>query len=286
MKFFIMIKGTDRLGRLYMKRAMKKKSGLTLIEVIISLAILGIIITPFLSMGLSTVNLGEKSKEKQQALIIAQEYMEKIKSPEFKISKLDAEEASEGISKEVTRGGKKYLVKYKIESLKQEEKIEKVKFQYILEIEDGVKVYKKSGEEKTLLNEIGSLFDESEKLVIQKKNDGIIFEIDTNEGRDNTIKVEDNINDLQVLNIGLYNTSDNKINLDIKNYQGELNLYMDSQEFYNINSSLGKINYIFNYNENGEETYGNLFRVNITVSKKNFKGNEEILQTLEGYKRY
>lgn len=269
-----------------MKRAMKKKSGLTLIEVIISLAILGIIITPFLSMGLSTVNLGEKSKEKQQALIIAQEYMEKIKSPEFKISKLDAEEASEGISKEVTRGGKKYLVKYKIESLKQEEKIEKVKFQYILEIEDGVKVYKKSGEEKTLLNEIGSLFDESEKLVIQKKNDGIIFEIDTNEGRDNTIKVEDNINDLQVLNIGLYNTSDNKINLDIKNYQGELNLYMDSQEFYNINSSLGKINYIFNYNENGEETYGNLFRVNITVSKKNFKGNEEILQTLEGYKRY
>lgn len=266
--------------------AMKKKSGLTLIEVIISLAILGIIITPFLSMGLSTVNLGEKSKEKQQALAIAQEYMEKIKSPEFKISELDAKKASEGISQEITRNGKKYLVKYKIETLKQEEKIENINFQYILEVGENVKVYKKNEEEKTLVNEIGSLSDEADKLVIQKKNNEIVFVIDTNDGRDDTIKVEDNINNLETLNIWIHNISDNKINLDIKNYQGEMNLYMDSQEFYNINSSLGKINYIFNYSENGEEAYGNLFKVNITVIKNNLKGNEEILQTLEGYKRY
>ncbi|WP_102401016.1 type IV pilus modification PilV family protein [Haloimpatiens massiliensis] len=283
-----------------MRLVYKRKSGLTLIEVLISLAILGIIITPFLSMGLSTVSLGEKSEEKQQALAIAQEYMEKIKSPEFKISELDAKEITDGISHKIERNGKKYLVKYKIKPLKEEEKIEKVNFQYLLEIGDSVEVYKiyrENEEEKRIaLGDIGSLSNETEKLVINKESNKITFNINTNDGKEHEVKVEDNINNLQSLSIRLHNINGNKINgnkidgnkinLDTKNYEGELNLYMDLQEFYNINSSLGKINYVFNYRENSEDIYGDLFKINITVSKKNFKGNEDILQILQGYKRY
>ncbi|MGK0469355.1 prepilin-type N-terminal cleavage/methylation domain-containing protein [Clostridium sp.] len=58
----------------------KKKKGLTLIEVIISLAILGIIITPILSMTLTSVKISESSEEKILATNLAQQCTEYIKS--------------------------------------------------------------------------------------------------------------------------------------------------------------------------------------------------------------
>lgn len=53
-----------------------KKRGLTLIEVLISMAIFGIIIVPISSMVLTSVNLNKKSQDKQQGTYIAQKVLE------------------------------------------------------------------------------------------------------------------------------------------------------------------------------------------------------------------
>lgn len=56
------------------------KKGFTLIEVIISLFIMEIILTPILGMVLTNVKINKNSENKQKALYIAQQYMEKAKS--------------------------------------------------------------------------------------------------------------------------------------------------------------------------------------------------------------
>ncbi|MCB2298708.1 PilW family protein [Clostridium tagluense] len=61
----------------------KKNKGLTLIEIIISLAILGIIITPILSMTLNTVKISKSSENKIFATSLAQQCTEYIKSEDI-----------------------------------------------------------------------------------------------------------------------------------------------------------------------------------------------------------
>ncbi|MCB2312655.1 type II secretion system GspH family protein [Clostridium tagluense] len=63
----------------------KYKKGFTLIEVILSLAILSIVIGPILSLTTSTVKINKKSDNKIQAVNIAQKYLEEIKSSEYVI---------------------------------------------------------------------------------------------------------------------------------------------------------------------------------------------------------
>ena len=57
----------------------KKNSGLTLLEVIISLAILGIIVAPILSMTLTSVKISKSSEDKILATSLAQQCTEYIK---------------------------------------------------------------------------------------------------------------------------------------------------------------------------------------------------------------
>jgi prepilin-type N-terminal cleavage/methylation domain-containing protein len=65
----------------------KKNKGLTLLEVIISLAILGIIIAPILSMTLTSVKISKDSEKKILATSLAQQCTEYIKSAD--ISQVD-----------------------------------------------------------------------------------------------------------------------------------------------------------------------------------------------------
>ncbi|MGV8983343.1 prepilin-type N-terminal cleavage/methylation domain-containing protein [Clostridium sp.] len=62
---------------------LKKNKGLTLLEVIISLAILGIIIGPILTMTLTTVKISKKSEDKIFATNLAQRCTEYIKSEDI-----------------------------------------------------------------------------------------------------------------------------------------------------------------------------------------------------------
>ncbi len=57
-----------------------KKKALTLIEVVISLAILFIIMIPVSTMTIQTIKMNKQAEDKQQATIIAQKLMEEVKS--------------------------------------------------------------------------------------------------------------------------------------------------------------------------------------------------------------
>ncbi|MEJ8553643.1 type II secretion system protein [Tepidibacter sp. Z1-5] len=57
--------------------------GLTLVEIIISLALIQITVAVFLTIITSCVMLNIKSKEKLEALNIAQEYIEKIRNEDY-----------------------------------------------------------------------------------------------------------------------------------------------------------------------------------------------------------
>lgn len=59
---------------------MRKSKGFTLLELLITIAILAIIIIPLSSMVLTSVKFTKASEDKQRATNLAQKYMEKIKS--------------------------------------------------------------------------------------------------------------------------------------------------------------------------------------------------------------
>ncbi len=62
---------------------MKKKlnnKGLTLIEIIITLAILGVVVTPLMSMFVTSQRINRESEIKYRAIQLAQKYMEDVKS--------------------------------------------------------------------------------------------------------------------------------------------------------------------------------------------------------------
>lgn len=64
---------------------MRKSKGFTLIELIITIAILGIIIIPLSSMVLTSVKFTKASSDKQRATNLAQRYMEQIKGADASI---------------------------------------------------------------------------------------------------------------------------------------------------------------------------------------------------------
>lgn len=63
-----------------MLREKNKKKGFTLVEVVVSVCILAIIVSPVLSMVLTSVKINKNSEDKQKALYIAQQIVEKQKS--------------------------------------------------------------------------------------------------------------------------------------------------------------------------------------------------------------
>jgi prepilin-type N-terminal cleavage/methylation domain-containing protein len=60
--------------------AKKKKKGLTLIEILISLTILAIIVIPISNLVLSSVKLNKSGEDKQKAVTIAQQIIEELKA--------------------------------------------------------------------------------------------------------------------------------------------------------------------------------------------------------------
>lgn len=64
---------------------MRKSKGFTLIELIITIAMLGIIIIPLSSMVLTSVKFTKASSDKQRATNLAQKYMEQIKGSDASI---------------------------------------------------------------------------------------------------------------------------------------------------------------------------------------------------------
>ncbi len=63
-------------------RKIFNNNGLTLIEIIITLAVLGVVITPLMSMFITSQKINNESEMKYNAIQLAQKYMEGIKAVE------------------------------------------------------------------------------------------------------------------------------------------------------------------------------------------------------------
>ncbi|WP_427339175.1 type IV pilus modification PilV family protein [Caloranaerobacter sp. DY30410] len=64
---------------MWLKNRINKESGLTLIEVLITIAILGIIIVPLSSFFITSAKINNESRDKFKATLIAQKFLEDIK---------------------------------------------------------------------------------------------------------------------------------------------------------------------------------------------------------------
>ncbi|KGG81444.1 hypothetical protein Y919_00335 [Caloranaerobacter azorensis H53214] len=64
---------------MWLKNRINKEAGLTLIEVLITIAILGIIIVPLSSFFITSAKINNESRDKFKATLIAQEFLEDIK---------------------------------------------------------------------------------------------------------------------------------------------------------------------------------------------------------------
>jgi len=97
-----------------------KKKALTLIEVVISLAILFIIMIPISTMAIQTIKMNKQAEDKQQATVLAKQLMEKVKSlPKF----IDGE-LTDGVILQV--GSSPYKIQGEIDGFKVEGTIEPV----------------------------------------------------------------------------------------------------------------------------------------------------------------
>lgn len=97
-----------------------KKKALTLIEVVISLAILFIIMIPISTMAIQTVKMNKQAEDKQQATALAQKLMEKVKS----LPKFSSGELTDGVTLQV--GSSPYRIQGEIDGFKVEGTIEAV----------------------------------------------------------------------------------------------------------------------------------------------------------------
>ncbi|MBB6632128.1 type IV pilus modification PilV family protein [Clostridium algidicarnis] len=195
----------------------KAKKAMTLIEVLISLAILSIIMIPIFTMSISAVKINKQAEVKQKAMLLAQQVTERIKAvPEESFYEIDSffKEDDIKISKEDEVDKiETFLVSGNIEGYKVEGRIEpdsNYKFQ-----------------ESTKSNEIKvdtSIFIESsnnikvDEDILKGSSKEINLAVD---GSIVTISYEDN----------------NKINKPLKNNSLALYLGKDIKETYTINVS-------------------------------------------------
>lgn len=64
-------------------RKVFNNKGLTLIEIIVTLAVLGVVVTPLMSMFVTSQKINTESEKEFRAIQLAQKYMEEIKGMEF-----------------------------------------------------------------------------------------------------------------------------------------------------------------------------------------------------------
>ncbi|WMJ80843.1 type II secretion system protein [Clostridium sp. MB40-C1] len=75
---------------------MRKKKGFTLLEIVITLAILGIIIVPISNLVFTSVKTAKASEDKQKAANLAQKYIEQIKGGDVTVIKDEEAKYDEG----------------------------------------------------------------------------------------------------------------------------------------------------------------------------------------------
>lgn len=260
----------------------KVKKGMTLLEVIISLAILGIIITPIFSLTINTVKMNKKSDDKLKALAIAQEYMEYIKSPEHSLEDINNAE-----NLPAQKGGFKIV--------KTVEGVEKYRFTNgesdDIDIDSDMEILiNKNNEVIVNGKSLGIASSQNNTLDIVNYKDGKSShqQVKINLDKKQDVKIIQEIRDL-IIKVELQGTLD--INLNFTNqHNTNIIVYVIKDSDYSVNL---EGDYVEGNNVSGEddEEEGNealendyrLYKAKVEVWKIG-EEDDKPLQTLEGYK--
>lgn len=228
----------------------KSKKGMTLIEVIIAFAILMIIISPIFSLTLNTVKFTKDADDKQEALAIAQKYMEMVKSTDVK----------EKIS---TENGYKIVTtmdpveQYKFPSAEKDD----VKYDF------SVEVYDENGLTMASWKSVSGATASFDQMT-------------------NTLDIESHMDDVSRVKLKLQGTKSINLNIANNSLDKDMDVYiirdLENPQEYVLNSVIGKVKIHSNVQDsedNGE--HYRLYKVKVEVLK-----DGKTLQTLEGYKTF
>lgn len=274
------IKGGMRMNKKY-----KVKKGITLLEVLISLAIFAIVATPVATMVIKTVTINQAAENKQKAMIAAQKVMEEVKAvPEEEImdlvtysSKLDLNIVKdEGKKDSFSISGKKdgYLIEGQVipveEYLFNNEKKpqEPIKFDVEISIiggqgSDDIKVkYKDNYFTESITTKTLDIVNNKNEMVINGRNfiksddfDNMVkISLDENTKSNFTVKGKNQLE--KELSIFCYKDVNSNATINVENNGGKIKAYKNlytSNNSYRNTSRIYKI--IIKATDKKGETY-------------------------------
>lgn len=283
-----------------MLKVRTKKKGFTLVEVVVSITILAIIVSPILSMVLTSVKINKESEDKQKALYIAQQIVEQQKAnpniivgtttttaidftvtktiaelPEYKFPDADSNNGgsdADGVdNKPKTFSEIKYDVKLQVTST-EDGTILNITYHDKNDINDSYKEFKldKSANVLNITNYDGYII-----INVNKDNDSTI-EDDTNKVTGYKV---DSSEDTKMANVVIEYNTDTQPDIDIhglNNCDKDLVFYFATSKKEEFNYSLindgGKIKSYYNiFSADSQNSYSNnsrVYRIDIEVSNK------------------
>lgn len=259
-------------------RLKAKDKGITLLEIIISLAILSIIVIPISSMALSTTKINVESEYKLKGLALAQEVMEYIKDPAH-----STQDINNKIT-EINTNNTEYSVIANVESIENEPDYEELVVEIEIDKDNFISFSEKVGGnfnsnkhagiiDSTPFNiDLDYQGNKKARLDIWQSND-MDKGNSKNHGQIDVRETSENI----IITINLKGSNPREINLI--NYTDDKKLIV-----YTLGSSEGEVNIKTTGNVVMNPKDGGFYRVRIEVFNKGDNEGKVPLQTLEGYK--
>ncbi|WP_202710856.1 prepilin-type N-terminal cleavage/methylation domain-containing protein [Sporosalibacterium faouarense] len=273
-----------------MKKILMNNKGITLIEIIVTIAILSIIIIPVFSMFLTTAKANRYSDDKMKSTIIGQKVMEDIKSSmvieegtnnrnidDYSVE-INIEAVSDYMFPEASLSGEADINDYDIRIvISEEDDSGSMNFNY--------DIYRNYPVDENLNND--SSFTNiipSDEATINLKYDGNIIIYDR-PNKENSVSFS--ITDDPKIRLEVYRDTDITVNAENTVSSDELVIYMmkssDSNAEYNLKNRGGNIKTINNINiSDGNNNEARVYKINIKVFSKQGEKIEEIT----GYKTF
>lgn len=277
-----------------MKKVYKRKKGISLIEILISIAILAIISIPISGMILTSVKTNKESEDKQKATLLGQQILEEIRSKTIDI-KSDEIILSTGVK--LNKTFDEEHKKYSFNTTNSDEEYNGFCTNVTLE------QYSDLGVDEYKLKTNYDL-----EISIDKKNTNFIIsvndeELEINELDNIKILIINNQEDIQLningffirefnkkfdsksgsINIKLNNDDlYSKISIEvINNRDDSMTVYLDNTNtkdndtknilIENLNGTIKRINNFTENNENIEDRKGTMFEVKVSITKDSNK---------------
>jgi prepilin-type N-terminal cleavage/methylation domain-containing protein len=300
--FLIIIFKNCRGGQIKMIKGRKSK-GVTLLELLISIALLSIIVTPMFSLAITSAKINNNSGDKIQALALAQKHFEYLKSDycdidvdsddnSFDYEEMDEDDLdSDSFDSDTSSRQKEYT----IEGYTLKEIVKSID-KYEVQTSSGSNINISDNNNITVEIEysnnkiyytIWTESDSSTTLTYNYSTSDDPIELDIQLLNSNKIKF-DNSNSLSGLDddnvfVNIINESNMNIEITLKNNSNSYILYYSLGEDCDLDHDYSSDDTIMDIDEGGSEDLVTSFKVyKITLEVEDSEG--DVVQTIEGYK--